>query len=201
MKLLCHDDVLYPTCLASQVAAMEANPQVALVAGKRDIVDDRGRVVIRGRGLRKLAGVVSADEAIRRTVRAGTNIFGEPLAVLLRRDLIGPCGPFSGVRPYMIDLDYWCRMLRFGPLLAQDEVMGSFRLTPTSLSAALVREQSRQTIDLLRVLRRDESSRLETADLAIGAVRSVVLAAGRALSYRALDWNRRSSLPVGRRPQ
>jgi hypothetical protein len=66
----------------------------------------------------------------------------------------------------MIDLDYWCRMLRFGALFAQGEVVGSFRLTPTSLSTALVRAQSRQTIGLLPELRQDESTRLGPADLA-----------------------------------
>jgi hypothetical protein len=60
------------------------------------------------------------------TVRAGTNIFGEPVAGLLRRDLIDKCGPFSGRRPYMIEVECWCRMLRFGPLYAHRETVGAF---------------------------------------------------------------------------
>jgi glycosyltransferase involved in cell wall biosynthesis len=187
VKVLCHDDVLYPTCLASQVAAMEAHPEVALVAGKRDIVDPQGRVLVRGRGLPGLTGVVASSEAIRRTVRSGTNLFGEPLAVLLRRDLLPACGRFSDQRPYMIDLEYWCRMLRFGPLFAQQETVGEFRVTTSSLSAQLVRDQRRQAIGLLRDLRREHSGSVAATDVPIGAVRSVALAFARAMGYRVLQ--------------
>jgi glycosyltransferase involved in cell wall biosynthesis len=185
VKVLCHDDVLAPSCLEWQIGAMEKHPEVALVAGKRDIVDSSGRVLVKGRGLRGLKGVVPGREAIRRTLRAGTNIFGEPLAVLLRRDLMAKCGAFSDATPYMIDLEYWCRMLRFGPLFAQDCTVGKFRVIDSSLSAHLIREQRRQAVALFRTLRQEDSS-LAWIDYSIGSARSAALAGARAVVYRLL---------------
>ena len=52
VKLLCQDDLLYPDCLDTQVAALRAGADrgVVLVACQRDIVDDDDRVIYRGRG-------------------------------------------------------------------------------------------------------------------------------------------------------
>src|SRR5215212_5051091 len=38
LKLVCGDDLLYPTALAEQVAAFDRHPQAVLVACQRDIV-------------------------------------------------------------------------------------------------------------------------------------------------------------------
>lgn len=192
VKVLCHDDLLRPDCLACQVAVMESHPEVALVAGRRDVVDEAGRVLVRGRGLRGLSGVVRPSTAIRQTVRTGTNMFGEPLAVLLRRDLTAQCGPFSGRRPYVIDLDYWCRMLRFGSLYAQPETVGAFRVTSTSLSVELMRQQSRQTVGFLKELRQEHETIVTGRDVAVGVARGMALAAARAAGYRLLQRRRRS---------
>jgi glycosyltransferase involved in cell wall biosynthesis len=186
VKVLGHDDILRPDCLVRQVEIMEAHPQVAIVAGRRNIIDERGRVVLRSRGLPGLSGFVPSAEALRRNVRCGGNLFGEPVAVMLRRELIEQCGWFSGARPYMIDVDYWCRMLNLGPLYAQDEIVGSFRVLHTSLSVALAKEQSAQTVSLFRELRRKHPDTVRRRDLAVGTVRSLVLAAGRGVTYRLL---------------
>ncbi len=186
VKVLGHDDTLAPTALAGQVEVMERAGDVALVAGRRDVVDSGHRVLLAARGLTGMRGIVPSEEAVRRTVRSGTNPFGEPVCVLMRRDLMGRCGEFSGARPYMIDLDYWCRLLRFGPLYAQPDVVGAFRVLDTSLSVALARDQSRQAIGLFRDLRNQWPGVISAGDLAVGSVRAVALATARSASYRAL---------------
>src|SRR5215211_4839983 len=42
VKLLCSDDVLYPSCLGLQAAALDAHPSAGLVAAKRDLIDVDG---------------------------------------------------------------------------------------------------------------------------------------------------------------
>lgn len=189
-KLVCADDTLAPECLAEQVRALRAHDDVVLVAGQRDVVDEDGRVLLRARGLADLDGVVDGRRAVRATVRAGTNIFGEPACTLMRTALLDRCGPFSGARPYMIDLDYWCRMLRLGSLYADRRAVATFRVVGSSWSAQLAREQSRQAVDLLRELRRGDPASISAADLALGSTRAAALAAGRAASYRVLRWRR-----------
>lgn len=186
VKILCSDDVLRPGALSRQVKILEAHPGVALAAGRRDIVDETGRVLIRGRGLGRLRGVVPGHEALKATVRSGTNLFGEPACVLLRREFMARCGAFSASRQYMIDLDYWCRMLRFGPLFAQEETVAAFRVSLQAWSVELVRQQSSQAIQLFGDLHRDSPASVAGQDVARGALRARTLAAARSASYRLL---------------
>src|SRR5690606_12480480 len=51
VMLVCGDDLIAPDALGEQVRAMDANPGAVLVASPRDLIDSRGRVVLRGRGL------------------------------------------------------------------------------------------------------------------------------------------------------
>jgi glycosyltransferase involved in cell wall biosynthesis len=186
VKVLCDDDTLRPTCLASQVEVMESQPDIALVAGRRDVVDEEGRILLAGRGLAGLEGRIEGRRAIRAAVRAGTNVFGEPVCVLMRDGLVKACGPFSGLRPYMIDLDYWCRMLRYGPLFAQPGTVGAFRVVDTSLSVELARRQAREAIALFQGLRREDPETIRGGDVVLGAARAVGLGLSRGAAYRVL---------------
>jgi len=190
VKVLCGDDLLLPGSVARQVSVLDRHPEVVLVAGRRDIVDATGRVVIAGRGLGELRGVVDGADAVKATVRSGTNLFGEPACVLLRGDAVARCGGFSTSRRYMLDVDYWCRMLRFGRLYAQDETVAAFRVSAASWSVALVRDQGAQAAELFRDLRR-ENDGITSYDLATGVVKARILGAGRALGYRALRLSQR----------
>jgi glycosyltransferase involved in cell wall biosynthesis len=190
VKVLCGDDLLGPDCLARQVEILETHPHVALVAGRRNVIDENGRVLIPGRGLGRLRGVVPGSEAVRATVRAGTNLFGEPACVLLRRDLVARCGPFSDRRQYMLDVDYWCRMLRFGALFAQQDTVAAFRISAQAWSVELARHQSAQAAELFGDLRRDDPAGISAFDLACGRLRAGMLAAARSAGYRALSLSR-----------
>ena len=89
VKILPGDDLLYPRCLERQTAAFGdlSSSGVALVCCARDIIDERGRKLMR-RAFPGKEETVQGGEAIRRSVRAGTNLIGEPAAVLMRADLI-----------------------------------------------------------------------------------------------------------------
>lgn len=190
VKVLCDDDLIYPDCLSRQVAGLDDHPEVALVSGQRDIISEDGQILIPERGLGRLEGLVDGQRAVRATVRSGTNLFGEPLCVMMRREQMAVCGGFSGGRPYMIDLDYWCRMLKLGPLWAQRGTVGAFRVVSTSLSVQLRGRQSREAVSLFRELREgtDGVSRL---DLAEGAARAISMNALRSVGYQALQLRRR----------
>ena len=46
IKLLCADDLLHPRCLELQVAPMDADPGLAVVAARRHMIDEQSRVIV-----------------------------------------------------------------------------------------------------------------------------------------------------------
>lgn len=144
-KLLCGDDVLAPDCLEKQVAVMESssNQDVALVSCGRFIVDPSGRQLMRRRyaaAARKLSGKAAIGEI----ARFGTNPVGEPGCGLIRAEFIAAAGSYSARYPYVIDLDYWVKVLRHGAWFVQPECLFSFRISRQSWSARLHRVRVRQ---------------------------------------------------------
>lgn len=190
VKVLCGDDVLYPDCLAVQVEVLDRHPGVALVAGRRDVVDDDGRVVVRNRGLAGMRGEVAGPEAVRRIARSGTNPLGEPAAVLVRRGALEAAGPFRADLPYVLDVDMWCRVLRHGSLFALDRTVCAFRLATGSWSERLAPHQGAQARAFVRSLRSEAPGALTAADEAAGVVRASGLGAGRRALYGLLALRR-----------
>jgi glycosyltransferase involved in cell wall biosynthesis len=199
VKLVCGDDPLHPLCIARQVEAMERHPGVVLVAAKRDIIDAHGHVLYRGHGLGRLDGRVSGPVAIRATVRAGTNIFGEPSSVLMRADALRAAGPWSDRLLYLTDEDMWVRLLLDGDFYALRKPLSTFRLQALSLSCTLAADQARQTIEFQRRLRQARPDVVSAVDEWIGAGRAVVNAWARRLIYATL--RSRLVAPAGPPPE
>jgi glycosyltransferase involved in cell wall biosynthesis len=181
VKLLCQDDLLYPECLERQVAAMEAGAGagVVMVACRRDIVDDHDRIIYRHRGWRGAEGVISGERVMRANVRAGTNLVGEPSAVLCSRALLHEVGGFSLEQSYMIDLEAWMRLLGRGNLSYLPEPLCTFRVSQGSWSSDLAREQAGQARRVMRGLRVQHPETVTRADLAIGWTKPTMLALAR----------------------
>jgi glycosyltransferase involved in cell wall biosynthesis len=142
-KLLPHDDLLAPDCLREQVALLESDTEkrIALVFGFRQILNPQGKPIMR-RGLGGAgAGEIPASDLLRRCVRAGTNLIGEPGNGLFRSELIALTGPYDGAFPYLIDLDYWARILMHGKAFYTASHSSSFRLSKGSWSAAIGSKQ------------------------------------------------------------
>jgi glycosyltransferase involved in cell wall biosynthesis len=142
-KLLCADDYLYPECIETQVAALEdpANAAACMASARRDIVDARGRRIAT-RGFKGGGRLYAGREIIRRSIRRGTNIIGEPPCVLLRTETVGKKGGFDGSNPYLIDFDYWCRILLDGEIVMLDGPLSAFRVSKKSWSFDLSRRQA-----------------------------------------------------------
>lgn len=156
-KLMPQDDVLQPGCLARQVAVLEGDVEshIALVFCSRLIIDAKGRTVMRRGYARAREGVIPADSVIRRCVRSGTNLIGEPGAVMFRRETALRIGPFDATNPYVIDLDYWFRLLATGDAYYLHEPLAAFRISSGSWSVAI---GARQTADFRRFIARIRQS-------------------------------------------
>ena len=145
IKLLCQDDVLYPSAIESQVDFLWAHEDAGLVFSKRDIIDADGSVVAKGRGgIPGSSRVLDGREALRFGYLAGANIYGEPEAVLFRRSALLDQLPWNSAIPYLIDMEMYARVMLVGKVGYLDETVGAFRISSQSWSTRLTAEQTQQ---------------------------------------------------------
>jgi glycosyltransferase involved in cell wall biosynthesis len=183
VKLLCHDDVLAPECLALEVDALDAHPSAGLACARRDIIDAHGKVIVANRGLFRLRGLVNGRKAIGEMVRCGTTPFGEPSVVLYRTEALRQSGPFTERFASLIDCDAFARLLRRWDVIAIDATVASFRVHGASWSD---RSHNRQAADARRLwgeLRADPELSISWATYLAGATRSTVNAQLRRLVF------------------
>lgn len=186
IKLVNHDDLLYPDCLAVQVAALTAHPSTVLAASTMDVIDATGRIVLRNRGLAGLRGEVAGTQAIRRTVLAGTNIFGASACVLFRRAALADVGGWDWRFP-CADLATCCAVLLRGNLVAVPRPLAAYRLSRSQFSVELLRSQPDLGVfDLQRELAATRPGLLGRRHLLIGSARARVNVIGRRVVYRWL---------------
>jgi glycosyltransferase involved in cell wall biosynthesis len=186
IKLFPQDDLLLPGSLAEQVAIFEADrgQDIALVFGARQIIGNHGRILAR-RGLKGVkSGRVAAGALARRCVRSGTNVIGEPGGVLFRRALAERIGGFDGAQPYVIDLDYWLRLLAHGDAWYVAEPVCAFRVSGGSWSVAIGTRQSRQYGDFLDRMQRAKLISASRAEMAIGKINARINNVLRLIFYK-----------------
>lgn len=183
VKLVCGDDLLYPDCLAEQVTALAAHPSAVMAASTRDVIDALGAPVLRNRGLAGLRGEVSGVDAIRRTVLAGTNIFGEPASVLFKRTALVEAGGWNNSLAYLIDQGTYCTVLLRGNLIALPRPLAAFRVSDSQWSVRLVGEQANQVVDFNREFAATHPGVLSARDLLVGKVKAHANAVARRAVY------------------
>ncbi|WEO78131.1 glycosyltransferase family A protein [Cryobacterium sp. SO2] len=183
IKLVCGDDLLYPTIVAQQVAALVAEPGAVLAASPRDIVDANGVPVIKNRGLAGLVGVHDGTVAVRKTVTQGTNIFGEPGCVLMRRSVLEKVGWWDSRWPYLIDETSYSLVLLEGKFVGVPGSLAGFRISDSQWSVRLVAEQAAQAMGFHNWMAATRPDVVSGTDRLIGNTRARVMAQARRLAY------------------
>lgn len=142
-KLLPHDDLLLPGCLEKQACVLRDDDAetIALTFCARRIQSGDKWVATRGFPFRS-AGSMGGELAVRRCVQMGTNLIGEPGAVMFRKSLAEKVGPFDGTQGYVIDLNYWFRLLRHGSAYYDPKPLAVFRVSGGSWSVRIGNRQS-----------------------------------------------------------
>lgn len=145
VKLLCQDDLLYPHALEQQVQDLENFPSARIAFAQRDMIGARGEILSRERGCQGMSeGFIPGHEALLAGYRAGTNVYGEPEAVLFERDAMLEALPWTDMEPFLIDMFFYSRILSKHPAVIRKEAVGAFRISDSSWSTRLVTEQRRQ---------------------------------------------------------
>lgn len=185
LKLVCGDDVLRPGVLARQVALLQ-NSGAVLTSCRRDIIDADGNVLMRGWGLRGIGNRMPGERAVRKSIVAGSNLFGEPASVTMSRDALADTGGWFSDYPYLIDQASYSRVLLTGDFVPDPEVGATFRMSNTQWSVALTKSQSAQARGFHHWLRANHPEVLSRADVVIGDARATAMARARRLSYWVL---------------
>lgn len=142
-KLLPQDDLLAPLCLAQQVAVLEddVEERIAVVFCDRKIIDSSGGIIMTRKFPRHAGGRINSHSVIRSCLRHGTNLIGEPGGVLFRKNLADAIGRFDASIGYVIDLDYWFRLLLQGDAYYLPLPLVSFRVSEETWSVAIGNKQ------------------------------------------------------------
>jgi glycosyltransferase involved in cell wall biosynthesis len=185
VKLFHQDDLLDPECIARQVEALEAFPNAVLAFCSRNIIrSDGGRLF--SRTVPWSEGLVSANEVFNACVKAGTNIVGEPSSVLFRYDIAQKTGGFDGKIPFLIDLNYWLRLMEYGSAYCIKKPLTSFRIGPRQWSAAIGWQQSGQFISFIDPLIKSGCFQVGLHHVVRGRMMARFNSLLRALFYRLL---------------
>jgi glycosyltransferase involved in cell wall biosynthesis len=152
VKLLCADDYLHSNAIEDQVNFLETNPQCGFVGGYRTIVDKNGSTIIKKSGGSFLRSQSDFSRVLRAFVLRGTNVIGEPSAVLFRTELIKSNLPWKIDFPYAMDAEMYLRILRSSDLRVGfiPSVICHFSVSPDSWSSKIRMNQSADFIKLIR---------------------------------------------------
>jgi hypothetical protein len=200
IKAVCADDLLYPDNLAVLVRELRAHPSAVLAVSSRDVIDAAGNMVLRNRGLAGLRGEVTGIDAIRRTVLAGTNIFGEPPTALFRREALVDAGGWEPNRPFLFDLATYCRVLLHGNgnLVAVPRPLWAFRLSGAQETVRTYKHtQTDDVIGFFRELAAAHPGLLSRRHLLVGSTRARMNTVGRHAVYRWLGRKRLETAAAG----
>jgi glycosyltransferase involved in cell wall biosynthesis len=186
VKMVGHDDLLLPDCLSVQVELLEKHPTAVLACGRRRMIDDDDKVLIKARGLGRMAragtSVTNGRALARACTRAGANLLGEPVNVLFRRSEL-PRPLFDPHWVYTIDVELYFRCLQDGDAVVDGRVVCSFRVSPNQLSAVLAKGQAKELRRLFSELATRYPEDVSNADVRLGVLRAQLLAEARRILY------------------
>ena len=145
IKLVCQDDLLTPDAVSRQVAAMQQHPTAVMAVARRDIIDARGGTVSKARGGQGLSrGLVAGADVIRACWLQGTNVVGEPVVVLFRRQALLDAMPWRDDNPLMLDITTYAAVAPHGDVWVDSASLGAFRVSSSSWSTRLAGVQHAQ---------------------------------------------------------
>jgi glycosyltransferase involved in cell wall biosynthesis len=169
VKLLCEDDVLHPECLARQAEILQnpANSGVVLAVCNRKVINAEDKVIL-SRGIPFRSGLVSGAKLIRKSVRWGSNLIGEPAVAMFRRKALEPTTSCDVSNPYLSDLSLWAQLLKHGDAFLDDQYLAAFRISPGAASSRIGRGQGAAFRRFVQTLRKDPFYEISSLDAMIG---------------------------------
>jgi len=185
VKLVCGDDLLFPECLEKEVGIFEdmRSAGVSLVSCQRTIIDPDGKTLIKKVNFID-GGRKEPSDLVRKMVRMGTNIIGEPVCGLFPAALLGKTRGYSARIPYTIDLDFWVQLLRLGDLWMIDDPLCAFRISNLSWSSRIGEMRHQQFLAFMQEVAEIPKFKVSDLDLFIGRFNSAVQSMTSLMGFR-----------------
>lgn len=185
IKILPADDFIYPDCLKLQVEILENDKkkQISLVSGKRNIINDAGKVLFT-RGFSNKRVEVAGTDAINKIIRSGGNTIGEGGAVLFRREIIEKTGVFTSDIFYVLDLDMWFNILLHGNLYAIPDTVSAFRVSAGSASVKIAKKQREDYFNFIKKIYANKKYKLTSYSYKFGLVKTFILTEVKKIIYK-----------------
>jgi len=135
-----HDDISTPIRIATQIAYLDANPDVVCVGGNYDVIDEDGRHLITYN-----CQPLTHEEIEYQHLRGMTSI-NNPTA-MMRRDAVVRAGGYDETLELADDLDLFLRLGEIGKVVNVPEIVLRYRELGTSASATAHQAQ----LDRMRI--------------------------------------------------
>lgn len=139
------DDLLYPGAVSAAVDYLQANPEIGLVYGDADYINEEGEVIGR---------FPAAQTDYRRLMRGYVHIPQQ--AAFFRAAIWDKVGPLDPSFYFAMDYDLWVRIAAVAPIHYRPECWAAFRLHQTAKS---ISEADRCWPEMLRVHKREGGRR------------------------------------------
>ncbi|MGZ3814281.1 MAG: glycosyltransferase family 2 protein [Mucilaginibacter sp.] len=164
-KVLCHDDLLYEDIVRKQIDVLLKDECCVLVAANRDIIDESGNIAMSPKRFKK-SGRIAGRKLLMKSIKSGTNIIGEPHAVMFRLDAIKKNNVAFGANFFMIDLDFYAQVLLHGDAYLIDETLSAFRVCSESSSYKMAQKQAEYFFEFVKNLRSGSAYSISPTDMA-----------------------------------
>lgn len=186
-KLLCADDMIYPNCISDQVDVFQKNKDknIVLVTANKDIINEAGKRVF-SKYFPGKKGLIDGKKAIRKSIRNGTNIFGEPglpmfkTKIIDKKDYIITDKKFT----YINDFDLWCKILLNGNLFVIDKKLFAFRIVLSSVTSNTKWKQAASYQAYIKLLSTDKRYNIKHFDIFCGNIISWGMCFARNLVFK-----------------
>lgn len=141
IKFLFQDDVLHPDCISEMIAVFNQNPNIGLVACKRNFIvegeqnptikewiDKYKNLQIQFESENKLTLVDKELFSRKDFLQSPMNKIGEPPTVMFRKNIIKEVGYFDESLKQILDYVFYYRILKIRPVAIINKSLVSFRI-------------------------------------------------------------------------
>ena len=150
-KLVGADDLLVRNSIQSEIQQLQSASSAVAVVSRRKIIGPRGETLIKSRGYGRLSSLENGSDAIIRTWNSGTNLFGDPSAILFKNQIVQVNLPWVSNRyPYVVDLSLYLKVFSNEQFLVSGNLVSEFRIHPNSVTGSTYVGHAKQYLTLYK---------------------------------------------------
>ncbi len=148
-KLVGADDLLIKDSIQIEINQLESDPAAVALVSRRRIIGSSGEVLIHSRGYGNSSFLEKGNTAIRKSWNSGTNLFGDPSAILFRNQIVQDNLPWESNRyPYVVDLSFYLKTFTDNKFLVSGNLVSEFRIHPNSVTGSTYLGHAKQFLTL-----------------------------------------------------